>query len=169
MLQCRCTPTTARTQHAAKMIGKRKRDTSVVSRSKATDEEEDSTPTTPTTPTDTSHDLFRKFFESQFEPLEVPGDKVSRDESDKDEEDDEDGEEDDEESEAGSDWEGLPGDDGVEVVEHRESSMKDGLLDKKARKAFMVCGNLVMFCVEDDWTDDCRTRDHRYWNWTQRR
>lgn len=120
-----------------KMTGKRKRDTSVVSRSKTADQEtETSTPTTPTTPTDTSHDLFRKFFESQFEPLDVPGGKVSRDESDKGEDEDED---DDEESEAGSDWEGLSGEDEVEVVEHRESSMTNGLLDKKARKAFMVC------------------------------
>lgn len=123
------------------MIGKRKRDTSVVSRSKTAQQEEDSTPTTPTTPTDTSHDLFRKFFESQFEPLDVPGGKVSREDSDKDEDEDQD-EDDEEDSKAGSDWEGLSGeedDDGVEVVEHRESSLKDGLLDKKARKAFMVC------------------------------
>lgn len=128
------------------MTGKRKRDTSVVSRAKTAEQEEDSTPATPTTPTDTSHDLFRKFFESQFEPLDVPEGKVSREDSDKGENEDEDEDEDDDEedSKAGSDWEGLSGeDDGVEVVEHRESSLKDGLLDKKARKAFMVCWTLM--------------------------
>lgn len=120
------------------MIGKRKRDTSVVSRSVTTETEtEDQDTSTPTTPTDTSHDLFRKFFESQFEPLDVPGGQVSREpEPDKDDE----GKEEEEESEAGSEWDGLSGEEEVEVVEHQKPPSKKGdLLDKKSRKAFMVC------------------------------
>lgn len=120
------------------MIGKRKRDTSVVSRSTKTDEQEQET-STPTTPTDVSHDLFRKFFESQFEPLDLPGGQVSR-EPESEEDNDDDGDES-EESEGDSEWDGITGDEGkVEVVEHQDSSTRaDGLLDKKARKAFMVC------------------------------
>lgn len=122
------------------MIGKRKRDKSVVSRSMTTETESQDT-STPTTPTEVSHDLFRKFFESQFEPLDVPGGQVSREpESDKDGDDQEESEE----SEAGSDWGGFSGEDEegnkVEVVEHQKPSSKiGGLLDKKIRKAFMVC------------------------------
>lgn len=121
------------------MIGKRKRDTSVVSRS-TTKEEQEQDASVPTTPTEVSHDLFRKFFESQFEPLDL-GPKVSRKQEYEEEEDDDDEEE---ESEAGSEWGGLSGeeDEGnkVEVVEHQDSSVKaSGLMDKKARKAFMVC------------------------------
>ena len=117
------------------MVGKRKRDASVVSRSTKTEEQDTSIPTTPT---DVSHDLFRKFFESQFEPLDVPGGQVSREPES--EEDNDDGES--EESEGDdSEWDGITGDEGkVEVVEHQDSSTRaDGPLDKKARKAFMVC------------------------------
>ena len=116
------------------MVGKRKRDASVVSRSTKTEEQDTSTPTTPT---DVSHDLFRKFFESQFEPLDVPGGQVSREPESEEEEDDDESED----SEADSEWDGITGDEGkVEVVEHQDSSTRaDGLLDKKARKAFMVC------------------------------
>ena len=109
-----------------------------MSRSTKADEQEQET-STPTTPTDVSHDLFRKFFESQFEPLDLPGGQVSREPES--EEDNDDGES--EESEDDSEWDGIigDGDEGkVEVVEHQDSSTKtDGLLDKKARKAFMVC------------------------------
>lgn len=121
------------------MIGKRKRDTSVVSRS-TTEGEQEKEALTPTTPTEVSHDLFRKFFESQFEPLDlpkVPGEPESGEENGDDDES--------EESEAGSEWDGFEGEEDnkgnkVEVVEHQGSSKKsDGLMDKKARKFFMVC------------------------------
>lgn len=104
-----------------------------------TKKEQEQDTSVPTTPTEVSHDLFRKFFESQFEPLDI-GPRVSRKEETKVEEGDDD---DEEGSEAGSDWDGLSGDDygdKVEVIEHQDSSVKtSGLLDKKARKAFMVC------------------------------
>ncbi|EYE93442.1 uncharacterized protein EURHEDRAFT_460161 [Aspergillus ruber CBS 135680] len=116
------------------MIGKRKRDTSVVSRSTTKEEQEQDT-SVPTTPTEVSHDLFRKFFESQFEPLDI-GPKIPRKgESEKEEEGDDNEEE---ELEAESEWDGLSGEDEVEVIEHQDSSIKKSdLLDKKARKAFM--------------------------------
>lgn len=119
-----------------RMIGKRKRDTSVVSRSTTKEEQEQDT-SVPTTPTEVSHDLFRKFFESQFEPLDI-GPKIPRKgESEKEEEGDDNEEE---ELEAESEWDGLSGEDEVEVIEHQDSSIKKSdLLDKKARKAFMVC------------------------------
>lgn len=121
------------------MIGKRKRDTSVVSRSTTKEDQEQDT-SVPTTPTEVSHDLFRKFFESQFEPLDI-GPKASQKEESEEEED---GDNNEDESEVGSDWDSLSGADEVEVIEHQDSSVKKSdLLDKKARKAFMVCSYTV--------------------------
>ncbi|KAF9890920.1 hypothetical protein FE257_005177 [Aspergillus nanangensis] len=116
------------------MIGKRKRDTSVVSRSIKTKDQED----TPTAVDSSYQDVFRKFFEAEFEPLEVPGGKIAR--AEESEEDDEDGLED---SEIGSDWDGISAEEDevntVEVVDHADSSANAELpLDKKARKAFMT-------------------------------
>ncbi|PLB51842.1 hypothetical protein P170DRAFT_351315 [Aspergillus steynii IBT 23096] len=119
------------------MVGKRKRDSSVVSRSTTAEDQE----TVPTAPIDThSHDVFRKFFEAQFQPIELPGDQFKRDGKENAEETDE---EVSEGSEGGSEWGGLSGEDEgdnkVEVVEHRELSTRKGdELDKKARKAFMT-------------------------------
>jgi hypothetical protein len=116
------------------MIGKRKRDTAIVSRSPKTEDEEQTS-----TVADTSaHDLFRKFFEAQFEPLELPGGQINREqESQEDEQDCSDG------LESGSEWDGVSEEDEgnhVEVVEHQDRATKDKeILDKKARKAFMVC------------------------------
>ncbi|RHZ71697.1 hypothetical protein CDV55_108140 [Aspergillus turcosus] len=115
------------------MIGKRKRDTAVVSRSSKTEDEEQ----TSTVADTSSHDLFRKFFEAQFEPLELPGGQINREqESQEDEQDDSDG------SESGSDWDGVSEEDEcnqVEVVEYQDRTTKDKeILDKKARKAFMT-------------------------------
>lgn len=120
------------------MVGKRKRDTSVVSRSTAT-EEEDSAPAN----TDAAaHDVFRRYFEAQFQPLELPGGPVSQDTENKEKEDDS-NEDESEESDIGSEWGGISeaedANDQVEVVEHKDSSVKtDDITDKKARKAFMV-------------------------------
>lgn len=120
------------------MVGKRKREAAVVSRTTKVDEEEKKTTQTETTDASAT-DVFRKFFEAQFQPLEVPGGQVTRgDESDEEDSEDEDFEEG---SESGSDWDGLSGEEDeapVEVVEHRDIKSQD-LLDKKARKAFMVC------------------------------
>jgi hypothetical protein len=119
------------------MVGKRKRDTSVVSRSTAA-EEEDSAPAN----TDAAaHDVFRRYFEAQFQPLELPGGPVSQDTESKEEDDDD--EDETEESDTGSEWGGISeaedANDLVEVVEHKDSSVKtDDITDKKARKAFMV-------------------------------
>lgn len=127
-----------RTNYQLKMAGKRKRDSAVVSRSTAAEDKEPAS----TTPIDThSHDVFRKFFEAQFQPIEPPKGQLERDGKEGTEESDEN---DSEESESGSEWGGLSGeDDGdskVEVVEHRALSSRNGEeLDKKARKAFMVC------------------------------
>lgn len=118
------------------MVGKRKRDTSVVSRSTTVDEEEKP----PTTTDASAHDVFRKFFESRFLPVELRSAPVSHDTEEPEGEDDEN---DSEESESGSEWSGIsePEDKGntVEVVEHTDSTAKaDDVVDKKARKAFMV-------------------------------
>ena len=119
------------------MVGKRKRDSAVVSRSTTAEDEE--TNTTP--PIDTNpHDVFRKFFEAQFQPLDLPGDQAKHDEDESEGGTDE---EDTEGSESGSEWGGVSeeddGNNKVEVVEHQALSRKKGdLLDKKARKAFMV-------------------------------
>jgi hypothetical protein len=117
------------------MIGKRKRDTAVASRSSKTEDEEQ-TSTVPDT--SAAHDLFRKFFEAQFEPLELPGGQINREqESQEDEQDYSDG------SESGSEWDGVSEEEEgnqVEVVEYQDRTTKDKeIQDKKARKAFMVC------------------------------
>ncbi|PKY05999.1 hypothetical protein P168DRAFT_326293 [Aspergillus campestris IBT 28561] len=115
------------------MVGKRKRDTSVVSRS-TTKEEEDAPPAVADT---SAHDVFRKFFEAQFEPIEAPEEAVDE-ESDEAEETGSDGEGSDFES--GSEWSGVSGEgeeSEVEVIEHRDASSSEHLASKKARKAFM--------------------------------
>lgn len=114
------------------MIGKRKRGTSAVSRPTTTDEA--SPP-----PANNAQDVFRKYFEAQFEPLGLTA-AQSADEEDSVEEDDED---DLENTEPESEWEGLEdaGDDDnqVEVVEYKDARLDaEDMMDKKARKAFMV-------------------------------
>ncbi|RAL05595.1 uncharacterized protein BO80DRAFT_340366, partial [Aspergillus ibericus CBS 121593] len=114
------------------MVGKRKRDAAVVSRATKLKDEETPQPA----PDASANDIFRKFFEAQFQPLEVPGGQVARD----DESEEESEEEDFEGSESGSDWSGLSGEEDevqVEVVEHHDAKSQD-LMDKRARKAFMT-------------------------------
>lgn len=120
------------------MTGKRKRATAVVPRATAKEDEEEKS----TTPDTSYQDVFRKFFESQFEPIDLPGGGVERGRR-SEEDSEEEGEEDSEESESGSDWDGMSvedEDDQVEVVEYCDTRQKEKeILDKKARKAFMVC------------------------------
>lgn len=123
--------------------GKRKRDTAVVSRSTKT--KEASPP-----PIDNAQDIFRKYFEAQFEPIEPP-------KPDADPEEDEDEIDEEELSDAeGSDWDGISGEEEedsdeesyeVEIVEHKDAK-RDDLMDKKARKAFMV--RVVVVLVRGD-------------------
>lgn len=110
------------------MIGKRKRDTEV----KSKDPKVSSPP-----PAENAQDVFRKYFEAQFKPLDLPSVQTA---------DDEDSEDLSEENElvSESEWSGL--DDGgdkepkVQVVEHKNARVDpDDIMDKKARKAFMVC------------------------------
>lgn len=120
------------------MVDKRKRDTAVVSRVTPKEDEEEKS----TTPDASYQDVFRKFFESQFEPIDLPASRAKRGEE-SDDEGDEEEQEDSEESGSGSDWDGMSmddEDDQVEVVEYCDKPKKDQeILDKKARKAFMVC------------------------------
>lgn len=112
------------------MIGKRKRDTAV----KPADPVEPSSP-----PEDNAQDVFRKYFEAQFKPLDLPSVQTADDEESEDlsEED---------ELVSESEWSGLD-DEGdkeptVQVVEHKNARVDpDDIMDKKARKAFMVCAN----------------------------
>lgn len=123
------------------MVGKRKRDTSVVSRSTAAEEEDNP----PATSDAAAHDVFRRYFEAQFQPLELQGGPVSRD-TESEEGVDDNKEDEAEGSGSGSEWGGIsePEDENnkVEVVEHKDSSSADDMVDKKARKAFMVCTTL---------------------------
>lgn len=117
------------------MVGKRKRETAVVSRSTKTKEASPE-------PANDAQDIFRKYFEAQFEPIEA--DVPSKRDAEEPESGDEDIIEDDDEiSEPDSDWDGLSGESDeenvVEVVEHKDASFgANDLMDKKARKAFMV-------------------------------
>lgn len=121
------------------MVAKRKRDTSVVSRSKKTEE---SSPA----PADNAQDIFRKYFEAQFEPIETaPAKPTEQSESEEDDEDYDD-EEDDDSMGSENGWDGLSEEDEdeddspqVEVVEHKDASADDDdLMHKRARKAFLV-------------------------------
>lgn len=117
------------------MVGKRKRETAVVSRSTKT--KEASLP-----PANDAQDIFRKYFEAQFEPIEQDApSKRGAEESDSGDADHI--EDDDDISESDSDWDGLDEesdeDNVVEIVEHKDASLgANDLMDKKARKAFMV-------------------------------
>lgn len=117
------------------MTGKRKRDTFVVSRSKKTD---DASPSPPP-PADNAQDIFRKYFEAQFAPLDLPATRATGNSNA--EEDEEEGE-DSEGSEMDEQWDGVSEDesdeDVVEVVEHTDTRATDDRMDKKAFKAFMV-------------------------------
>ncbi|KAE8355526.1 hypothetical protein BDV28DRAFT_38989 [Aspergillus coremiiformis] len=119
------------------MIGKRKRETNIVSRSTTAKGDEATTPAT--NDTSSSHDIFRKFFEAQFQPLEVTDAHTTHHQGSKDghvaDESDE--------SESESDWTGISedadGNNTVEVVEHRDSSaIAEEPMDKRVRKAFMT-------------------------------
>jgi hypothetical protein len=93
-------------------------------------------------------DAFRKFFESQFQPLD-PDDVATtttaqQQASDESDEFDEDGESDvdfdgfseGEDDESDDDDERVPE---VKVVEHADVKNEDVLLDKQTRKALLVC------------------------------
>ena len=117
------------------MVGKRKRDTSVVWRSEKFEE-------SPPPPPGNAQDVFRKYFEAQFQPLEQFARRGSDDDSPSSAEDDDD--KDNEDLDSNSDWDGLSEADSdenqVEVVEHKEVRITpEDMMDKKARKAFMVC------------------------------
>lgn len=128
------------------MLGKRKREVAVAPRRRERISTDDENPT-PTTSADASQDLFRKYFESAFEPL--PESKMkpsSHPEGDESESEGEDLE--DENSEATSEesaWEGLS-DAGqqdaevVVVVEHNATAQDAEELDSRKRqyKSFMV-------------------------------
>ncbi|KAJ5689599.1 hypothetical protein N7462_003991 [Penicillium macrosclerotiorum] len=118
----------------ASKISKRKRDTAPVSR---VIESDDASPP----PADNAQDIFRKYFEAQFEPLDLPSkDTVNNLDSEMEGEgldENEDG------SELDSDWDGLSrtSDDGnvVEVVEHQDTRLEPkDMMNKQARKAFMT-------------------------------
>ncbi|KAL1981453.1 hypothetical protein VTN96DRAFT_2669 [Rasamsonia emersonii] len=113
------------------MPGKRKRDTTVVSRDAGSDTDD-----TPTATADASHDIFRRFFESKFQPLDPA--PVRKPTVAQEENTDEDSEE-----ESEPEWQGITDEDEdepqVEVVEHTDT--RDATvptLDKKARQAFMT-------------------------------
>ncbi|KAL2865684.1 uncharacterized protein BJX67DRAFT_170916 [Aspergillus lucknowensis] len=119
------------------MIGKRKRDTTVVSRSKKDGDREES----PAATKSSAKDIFRKFFEAQFEPLGIQsGAGAAQEESGFGS-----GFESDtsENSDSESEWSGITGEDNenvpVEVVDYTTTSTRaDDLMDKRARKAFMT-------------------------------
>jgi hypothetical protein len=117
------------------MVLKRKRETTVVSKPKA---KEDSPP-----PVDNAQDIFRKLFEAQFEPLDLPNSTAKPTLSD-----DEENEDDDDSDISGSegDWDGMSDisdeSNEVEVVEHTDArEAAEDRMDKKTWKAFMVCAS----------------------------
>ncbi|KAI9368766.1 hypothetical protein BJX61DRAFT_199524 [Aspergillus egyptiacus] len=117
------------------MVGKRKRDTAVVSRPKKEESSDDESPAVSEL---SAQERLRKFFESQFEPLQVQKTATTQRESDDDSDDDSSVH-----SESESAWSGIDGESEdnapVEVVEYSTPSVKaNDLVDKRARKAFMT-------------------------------
>lgn len=112
------------------MIGKRKRENRVLTRS-----EEGSFNNTTHSRDTHDGDIFRQYFENQFEPLEttftiVHDDSIS-------------GDSDDDSSHAASlsDWGGLSGDESippVEIIEYGEKEKTDSADDVQGKKSFMV-------------------------------
>lgn len=122
------------------MIGKRKRETVVASRSTKAGDPSPSPP-----PADNAQDIFRKYFEAQFEPLDLPSRPVNESEPEANDSDSDGDSEVSISDEEG--WEGVsedePEDNQVEVVEYKDARLDpDARMDKKARKAFMVCISL---------------------------
>jgi hypothetical protein len=114
------------------MVVKRKRETTVVSKPQA---KEDSPP-----PVDNAQDVFRRLFEAQFEPLDLPGPTAKSTNSDDENEDDDDSDL----SGSEGDWDGMSDisdeSNQVEVVEHTGTyAAPTDRMDKKTWKAFMVC------------------------------
>ncbi|KAJ5145949.1 uncharacterized protein N7515_000513 [Penicillium bovifimosum] len=112
------------------MVLKRKRETTVVSKPKA---KEDSPP-----PVDNAQDIFRKLFEAQFEPLDLPNATAKPTIPDDDENEDDDGSD---ISGSEGDWDGMSDmsdeSNEVEVVEHTDvREAAEDRMDKKTWKAF---------------------------------
>jgi hypothetical protein len=129
----------------SKMVGKRKRDTSEVSGS----EKGGSRQETQAEIESSAQDIFRKFFEAQFQPLGVKRVNTAKNESDLEYTDSEyDGHSQEDESASESERSGIEEQEEntpVEVVEYRALSRSTGdLIDKKARKAFMVSVGWIM-------------------------
>lgn len=83
-----------------------------------------------------SNDILRKFFESRFQPLDIPTNSTTTSHiSDEDEEDDGSGEDFEGFSDNGSESE----EEKVMVVEHVDARKEDVILDKQTRKALLVC------------------------------
>ncbi|KOS46476.1 hypothetical protein ACN38_g2543 [Penicillium nordicum] len=113
------------------MVVKRKRETTVVSKSKT---KEDSPP-----PVDNAQDVFRRLFEAQFEPLDLPASTAKSTNSDEEENEDDD---DSDLSGSEGDWDGNSDisdeSNQVEVVEHTDAyAAPEDRMDKKTWKAFM--------------------------------
>ncbi|KUM62049.1 hypothetical protein ACN42_g5039 [Penicillium freii] len=113
------------------MVVKRKRETTVVSKPKA---KEDSPP-----PVDNAQDVFRRLFEAQFEPLDLPASTAKSTNSDEDENGDDD---DSDISGSEGDWDGMSDisdeSNQIEVVEHTDVyAAPEDRMDKKTWKAFM--------------------------------
>ncbi|OQE40318.1 hypothetical protein PENCOP_c006G05973 [Penicillium coprophilum] len=114
------------------MVVKRKRETTVVSKPKA---KEDSPP-----PVDNAQDVFRRLFEAQFEPLDLPGPTARSTNFEEEEEGSEIGDDSDL-SESEGDWDGMSDisdeSNQVEVVEHTDAyAAPEDRMDKKTWKAF---------------------------------
>ena len=115
------------------MVGKRKREATVISR--------ETEKTGPPKPADHHHDVFRRYFESRFLPLSLDLSQSTKEEEEAEEEEGDDDDDDDDEDEEESEWDGVS--DGqeeeqqVEVIECKDSAsvQQD---DRNARKAFMV-------------------------------
>jgi hypothetical protein len=114
------------------MVLKRKRETTVISKPKA---KEDTPPLV-----DNAQEIFRKLFEAQFEPLDLPAPTAK---ATKPSDVDEDEEDDSDVSGSEGDWDGMSDisdeSNQVEVVEHTDArAAPEDRMDKKTWKAFMV-------------------------------
>lgn len=139
----------------ATLLGRKKRDATVISRHEQNDEEQEHQQQNeaPSTAAEEYREMMRKAFEAQFAPIDPDllkpiGSRSDAEDSDVEMSEDDDDEEEGEEGEGdeNEDWSGLSGEDSegekVAVVDHSRTGKRPDdldLPDKSTRKRFMVC------------------------------
>lgn len=123
------------------MLGKRKRDTTVASR-RSRDESSHPRPKPPDIKAGNADEIFKRFFETNFEPLAPIAIETSPPSSSEDDDSLSERSRDDVTSDVASEWRGISDQEGeVEVFDYSASRQDhhEAIADKITRRKFMVC------------------------------